>query len=199
MASSLRPRARTPRSLQRALPSARRTMRLLHRGASQPSLLLLCWDPYHVGVREGAPHGHALLGDLLGPPPHLSLPVPTPLSKLFFLGSLPMGSPSFSVKSPPWRPGPRGVSSWTPGEAGGGGGTGFLTLRLHPTLASREPAHGRGVRMMPPHGPGPDPFTHGLCQKQHPEGVWLGPQDHSQWAGTWVGSQPAASTSSGHG
>lgn len=61
-------------------------MHRLHRGASQPSLPLLCRDPYHVGVPEGAAHGHALLGDLLGPL-HLSLPVLTPLSKLFFLGS----------------------------------------------------------------------------------------------------------------
>ena len=67
MASSLRPGARTPRSLQRALPSARQTMHRLHRGASQPSLPLLCWDPYPVGVPEGTDHGHALLGDLLGP------------------------------------------------------------------------------------------------------------------------------------
>lgn len=49
---------------------------------------------------------------------------------------------------------------------------------------------------MHPQVPGPDPFTCRLRRKPHPEGVWLGPQDRSGWAGT--GGQPAASVRLGH-
>ena len=147
-----------------------------------------------VWESPGAPHSHSLPGSLLGPRTSLALSrLPSPdsslwgefsfpsLTPVFSLPVITTGSPSSSVKRPPR---PRGVSTRTPGKAGGGWPASPHPPPCTPPWPLESLPHGRGIQVMHLRVPGPDPFTHGLCRKPHPEGVWLGPQDRSGWAGT---------------